>query len=164
VRGLACLAALWILIAQSLPAFGHSDPKSSQPADGAVCRKPPGVATLSFDEPVSPLVIRLWGPAARAIAPVAVAENATVSITLPPLRSGTHALSWRVVSADGPPVAGTLVFSVGEQSANLTPLLPQAEAGVRPSLWAAKVIIYAGLFIGIGGAFFQAWLATRRCV
>jgi copper transport protein len=160
VRGLACLAALWILIAQSLPAFGHATLTSSQPADGAVLSEPPGVATLSFDEPVSPLVIRLVGPNGEAIAPVAVAENATVSITLPPLRSGTHALSWRVVSADGHPVAGTLVFSVGEQSANLPPLLPQAEAGVRPSLWAAKVIIYAGLFIGIGGAFFQAWLAN----
>ena len=30
---------------------------------------------------------------------------------------------------------------------------------VRAALWAAKVVVYAGLFIGIGGAFFRAWVA-----
>ena len=113
-----------------------------------------------FNEPVSPLVIRLVAPSGEVIAPAAVADNAIVTVTLPPLRPGTHALSWRVVSGDGHPVAGTLVFSVGEVSASTPQFQPQAEPGVRPSLWAAKLIIYAGLFIGIGGAFFQAWVAN----
>jgi copper transport protein len=30
---------------------------------------------------------------------------------------------------------------------------------VRAALWVAKVVIHAGLFIGVGGAFFRAWIA-----
>jgi len=161
VRGLAIFVTLWILIAHSIPAFGHAALTHAQPADGAVLAEPPAVATLTFNEPVSPLVISLVGPSGEVIAPATVADNATVTITLPSLRNGTHALSWRVVSGDGHPVAGTLVFSVGEQSAGTPQILPQGEPGVRPSLWAVKLIIYAGLFIGIGGAFFEAWMADQ---
>jgi len=150
-----------MLIAHSIPAFGHAALTHAQPADGAVLSEPPAVATLTFNEPVSPLVISLVGPSGEIIAPATVADNAIVTITLPSLRNGTHALSWRVVSGDGHPVAGTLVFSVGEPSAGTPQILPQGEPGVRPSLWAVKLIIYAGLFIGIGGAFFEAWMADE---
>ena len=36
---------------------------------------------------------------------------------------------------------------------------PQSTSAVAALLWAAKVALYAGLFVGAGGAFFRAWIA-----
>ena len=53
------------------------------------------------------------------------------------------------------------MFSIGAPSAQ-----PAAGSGqacrprrARAALWAAKVVIYVGLFVGVGGAFFRAWIA-----
>src|SRR5258706_15244175 len=105
--------------------------------------------------------MRLIGPNGEVMASTVTAENATVTVTPPALRPGTHALSWRVVSADGHPVGGSLVFSIGAPS-DRPDAQPIINAGVRPALWAAKVLIYAGLFIGIGGAFFRVWIARSE--
>lgn len=152
------LAAL-IVLAPAAPAFAHAALVMAEPADGAVVARPPAALTLTFNEPVAPLVIRLMGPSGEPIAlGGVVAENATVSIPLPPgLAAGTHVLSWRVVSADGHPVGGAVIFSIGAPSAQ-----PVAESltdpTVRTGLWAMKLVIYLGLFGGVGGAFFRVWL------
>ena len=55
------------------------------------------------------------------------------------------------------------MFSVGAPSAQT--LAQQAEPGdtvVSAALWLAKLVIYVGLFIGIGGAFFRAWLLDPK--
>ncbi len=44
------------------------------------------------------------------------AVDATLTIAVPPLPDGTHVLSWRVISADGHPVGGSLIFSIGAPS------------------------------------------------
>jgi copper transport protein len=76
------------------------------------------------------------------------------------LQRGTHVLSWRVISADGHPVGGSLMFSIGAPSAQPAANADsRAERGVRTVLWAVKVVLYVGLFAGIGGAFFCAWIA-----
>jgi copper transport protein len=155
------VAALLAAFAPAWPACAHASLVKAVPADGAVVPLAPPTLTLTFNEPVSPLAIRLIGPDGAPISPVAVvAENATVTITPPPgLRPGTHVLSWRVISADGHPVGGALIFSIGAPSRG-----PAAGAddianhNVRAALWTAKVVIYVGLFIGIGGAFFRAWI------
>ncbi len=118
---------------------------------------------LTFNEPVVPLVIRLILPSGLTLAPRSVeVENATVVIAgYPPLASGTHVLSWRVTSADGHPVGGSLVFSIGsptEQPAAQSTAGP----GVRSALWAARLALYVGLFVGVGGAFFRAWISDPR--
>ena len=112
----------------------------------------------TFNEPVSPLVIRIIAPNGEVIAPKVSAENATLTLTPPRLQRGTHALSWRVVSADGHPVGGSIIFSIGAPSALARPQ-EGGDAVVRAALWAGKLVIYAGLFVGIGGAFFRACLA-----
>ena len=72
-----------------------------------------------------------------------------------------------MVSADGHPVGGALVFSIGAPSAQPpSGAQPAADPAVRTALWAAKLVIYLGLAVGIGGAFFRAWIAApdRRAV
>ena len=127
--------------------------------------EPPAALRLTFNEPVTPLVIRLIAPDGTTTTPAATAENTTVTVKPATLRRGTHVLSWRVISADGHPVGGSLVFSVGEASA--TPVagaLPAGDPVVRTALWAAKVAIYLALLAGIGGAFVRMWMSGGRSV
>ena len=89
-----------------------------------------------------------------------MAENTVVTVTPPALRRGTHVLSWRVVSADGHPVGGSLrlLGRRGDSGAGAGAHCPPAIRSSAAALWAAKLVIYAALFIGIGGAFFRAWM------
>jgi copper transport protein len=158
----ACFIALLIVVAHAGEACAHASLLKASPADGAVVPVAPQALSLTFNEPVSPLVIRLIGPDGAPIVPrTVVGEDNTVTVTAPAnLQRGTHVLSWRVISADGHPVGGSLMFSIGAPSAQ-----PAAEAdsradrGVRAVLWAVRVVLYVGLFAGIGGAFFCAWIA-----
>ena len=158
----ACFIVLLIALALASEAYAHASLVNASPADGAVVPVAPAVLSLTFNEPVSPLVIRLIGPDGASIEPGAVvAENNAVTVTAAaPLQRGTHVLSWRVISSDGHPVGGSLLFSIGAPSAQPAAEADRgAERGVLPAVWAAKVVLYAALFVGIGGAFFSVWIA-----
>jgi copper transport protein len=147
-RHIAFVCALvLILLAHAGDADAHASLLRAEPADGAVIAAPPAALTLTFNEAVSPLTV--------------AAENATVTVAARQrLQRGTHVLSWRVTSADGHPVRGSLIFSIGAPSAQASPTTQDAsDRGVRAALWAAKLVIYLGLFMGVGGAFFRAWVA-----
>ena len=156
----APLIALLIALAPASEASAHASLVKAAPADGAVMPLPPATLTLTFNEPVSPLVVRLIGPDGAPLAPIAVtAQDTTVTISAPPaLRRGTHVLSWRVISADGHPVGGSLMFSIGARSPAAQPE-NLADRSVRAALWAVRVVMYVALFVGAGGAFFAAWIA-----
>ena len=162
----ARLIALLIALAPVSEACAHASLVKAVPADGAVLPLPPAALTLTFNEPVSPLVVRLIGPDGTPIAPSAItAQDTTVTISAPrALRRGTHVLSWRVISADGHPVGGSLLFSIGARSPAAQPE-NLADRSVRAVLWAGRVALYVALFVGAGGAFFATWIAdgaTRR--
>jgi copper transport protein len=160
--GIGILLALLIVLAHCTDALAHASLIKAEPADGAVLPAPPAALTLTFNEPVSPLVFRLLDPGGNALTLSGVtADSATVTIgPNEPLQRGTHVLSWRVISADGHPVGGALMFSIGAPSGPPAAAANQpSDQSVRAALWVAKVILYLGLFVGAGGAFFRAWLA-----
>jgi copper transport protein len=157
MRGLTFAAALLFGLAEATGAFAHASLLRSEPADGAILEQPPPTLRLTFNEPVAPLVLRLIAPGGEMIAPTVAAKNAVVTVSLPALGRGTHNLSWRVISADGHPVGGALSFSVGAPSAP-PPVSANSNPDVAVALWFAKLLIYAGLLIGIGSTFFRAWL------
>jgi copper transport protein len=156
---LSILLALVLLGSGAREASAHASLLRAEPADGAILSEPPVTLTLTFNEPVTPLVMRLIRPDGSAVDPAVAAENATVTLTPPRLVQGTHVLSWRVISADGHPVGGALVFSVGAPTAPPADAAAHGDIAVRAALWALKVVIYVGLFVGIGGAFFRAWIS-----
>ncbi|KQZ33463.1 copper resistance protein CopC [Mesorhizobium sp. Root552] len=163
VQALCWLLASLLLSAVILapnPAAAHAALIKAEPADGTVIATSPSAFSLTFSEPVSPLVLTLLQPDGSSLALTSSRlDSQTVVIANPqPLASGTHVLSWRVVSEDGHPVAGSLLFSVGAPSAAPQPAEP-VDWLVRSLLWSAKVALYIGLFLGIGGAFAIAWLA-----
>lgn len=160
VAGLLAAIVLLAAIAMPGPAFAHAALIKAEPADGAVLAQSPSQLSLTFSEPVSPLVLTLVRPDGTAVPLTSFRlSGQTVEIDNPQaLKSGTHVLSWRVISADGHPVGGSVLFSVGTQSA--APAASDAvDRGLRTAIWIGKVFLYIGLFFGVGGAFALAWLA-----
>jgi copper transport protein len=158
------LCAFFALGAFTTGASGHAALVRAVPWDGAVIREAPSALTLTFNEPIAPLIIPLSGTAGLPIAVRDVAvENATISIPAPPLQRGSYVLSWRVISADGHPVGGSVVFSIGAPSRSSLPETQQnASPSVIAGLWSARFVVYIGLFVGIGGAVFGAWISHDR--
>ena len=158
--GVMLLLALLTPAAVS-PAQAHASLTRSDPADGAVLAAVPRQMVLTFNEAVSPLVLRLIDPLGNTKVLDPPADRAErLVVTLPELGKGTHLLSWRVVSLDGHPVGGSLMFSVGAPSTGMARPESTANRAVAATLWAAKLVVYLGLFVGIGGAFFATWIAT----
>lgn len=161
----AILVALASQVMLAAPARAHATLVSSEPSDGAVIPAAPSRLTLTFNEPVSPLVLRLVAPDGTSMVLEGASERgSSVAVNLPPgLRNGTHVLSWRVVSLDGHPIGGTVVFSLGAPSAGPAPAVPDtADPIVSAALWMLKIVLYVGLFAGIGGSYFLAWVAPAR--
>ncbi|PAP93550.1 copper resistance CopC/CopD family protein [Mesorhizobium wenxiniae] len=161
-RAICLLAAIVLFAAIAAPgqAFAHAALVTTEPTDGAVLAQSPAQFSLTFSEPVSPLVLALVRPDGTPVPLTSFRLNAqTVNIDNPHrLGSGTHVLSWRVISADGHPVGGSVLFSIGAPGA--APAVSEAvDRGLRSAIWVGKVFLYVGLFLGVGGAFAIAWLA-----
>ncbi|MER9228247.1 copper resistance CopC/CopD family protein [Mesorhizobium sp. M0664] len=158
--GLLAAIVLLATIAAPNAAFAHAALIKAEPADGAVLAQSPSQMSLTFSEPVSPLVLTLVRPDGTAV-PLSSfrLSGQTVEIDNPQaLKSGSHVLSWRVISADGHPVGGSVLFSVGAPSA--APAASEAvDRALRTAIWIGKVFLYIGLFFGVGGAFALGWLA-----
>lgn len=162
--GIFLLALLCWLALCAGGALAHASLIDSDPAEGAVIDAPPATISLIFNEPVSPTRLALLSPDGETVTLDDVTANGAALAITPPadLGRGTHALSWRVISADGHPVGGTLLFSVGEVTAGAEALGEGARDWPLDILiWAAKVLIYTGFFVGVGGAFFSRWVGGR---
>lgn len=142
------IVALMLLDVPS--AWAHAQLLSSHPAEDQLLDAAPSRVELVFNEPVTPLVLKLFHPDGRAEELQGAGGTATVVVLLPPLSHGTTALSWRVVSADGHPIGGSLLFSVGARTGlagveSNDPLVPVA-------LWAGKFLLFCCIFGGGGAA------------
>jgi copper transport protein len=163
MRAISLVCFLLAALAHAGAAHAHASLIRSEPADRAVVVQPPAIVTLVFNEPVSPVVLRLVGPNGDASELKEVAaENATLTVELPQgLGRGTHLLSWRVISADGHPVGGALTFSIGAPSAQPGTPRGRPDRPLEGVIWAAKFLLYVGLFLGVGGAFYATWIAAE---
>jgi len=142
-------------------AWAHATLVSSEPADGSVLAQPPKMVQLHFNESIAPAVIGIIDAAGKARDVATRAVGQSVLIVLPDdLPQGTQIVSYRVVSQDGHPVGGSLVFSIG----NVTGGAPSgsvitADTLMLPVLiWLFRIGVYLGLFVGVGGVFFAAWI------
>jgi copper transport protein len=156
------LTVILAAVVQSASAWAHASLVRTEPADGATVAEPPATLSLVFNEPVSPLIMRLIGPNGEATTAEATAENVTVTVRTRELGRGTHLLSWRVVSADGHPLGGALTFSVGAPSPMTGSPQAQSDGAVKIAIWTVRLLLYIGLFIGVGGAVFAALVADAR--
>jgi copper transport protein len=161
-RLVAALAILLSVFCFASGASAHASLVSAEPSDGSVLAAAPKTVQLRFNEAVTPAVISLIDAMGRTRDDASVhSDGDTIVIALPDdLPRGTQVVSYRVISEDGHPVAGSLVFSIGAATA---PTATPTNAGsINGLIWLARIGIYLGLLMGVGGAFFAAWIEPAR--
>jgi copper transport protein len=163
MRLIAGLAALLSVLCFATGVSAHASLVSTEPSDGSVLTLAPKTVRLRFNEPVQPAVISLIDAEGRARDDATVrVQDDIIEIQLPDdLPRGTQLVSYRVISADGHPVGGSLIFSIGAVTGAATAQTDRA-SGLASLIWLARIGVYLGLFAGIGGAFFAAWIAPAR--
>jgi len=158
------LVGVAVALAPAAPAAAHASLVETDPAEGQVLSESPRVARLMFDETVSATAggVQMYDARGKVVDSKASAHDAVLTVDVPDtLDEGTYVVSWRVVSADGHPVAGALTFSVGRPSAVVRPPPTPDESsasGVRGALSAVQAIGYLGLFLAAGLVVFAGWL------
>jgi len=158
---IAPIVAILAALLNTSAAHAHASLIRSDPADWAVIARAPPWLTLTFNEPVSPIALRLVRPNGNVVELEGAAQGAVVSAALPAdLARGTHLLSWRVISADGHPVGGAMTFSIGEPNSAPASSGAKTDLAVRGAIWLSRLMLYIGLFVGIGGAFYTRWVAS----
>ncbi len=159
MRLLAALATLLCVVGFTTGASAHAALVAVEPASGSMLASAPKAVELRFNEAVTPGAIQLIDGAGRARDDARVsASGETISVAMPPdLPQGTAVVSYRVISQDGHPVAGSVIFSIGMPTGTQPPA--NADRGLNVLIWLARVGLYLGLFVGVGGVFFARWVA-----
>ncbi|MDO5699214.1 MAG: copper resistance protein CopC [Dermatophilus congolensis] len=129
----ALLAALLLAfsVVGAPPASAHAQLVRSTPADGATLATMPERVEFEFNEEINPsfaqIVVVSPDSTTQAIDAVTV-EGPKVSAALPDMPDGTVSARYRVVSADGHPIAGQVTFTVGDAAtAAPAPSAPAAD-------------------------------------
>jgi len=148
------VAALTLAVLGAAPAAAHNRIVGSDPADGATVARTPAALVLTFNEPAIAMgtQIAVTGPEG----PVAVGAPQLVDATVTqPLAAGAPAgrytVDWRVTSADGHPITGSLAFTAqapGEgqrDPARSAAPAPAAPAEPTPAAW-PWLLLAAALF------------------
>jgi copper transport protein len=174
--GMGLVVAIAVAGAAAPAASAHATLETTYPERGAVLERPPAQVALGFDEPVEAAfgAVRVFdargaqvktGPLQR---PGGNASQLAVSLPSS-LKHGAYIVTYRVVSADGHPVAGGLTFQYGEAAAapeNVATLLEGSSAGPvsRAANAVARGLGYLAIAVVLGGLAFLAlcWLPLVR--
>jgi copper transport protein len=139
-------------------AFAHASLVRSEPPDGAVLAAAPQQVLLTFNEPVSLISAQVLDANGQNIVQpeAATTGDAELRIAIPAdLGNGSYVASYRVVSLDGHPVAGSIVFSVGHDRAGIGTLRDStSENAWRPFWTVLRAIVNAGVLGAAGGVLF----------
>jgi len=165
VSGASALALMGLL---APPAQAHTDLVSSNPADGATLGAAPSQVVLTFNEDVQSTGTDIVVSDADDIridqASGLQVEGATVSVPVDATaQSGDYTVAYRVVSADGHVVEGTLRYSVAlPGQASPTPsasesATPAEQGSDQVPGWA---ILFA--FVGIAAALLGVVVGVAR--
>jgi len=162
MRLLAFIATLSLLVGFAGEASAHAALIFTEPRDGTVLAQAPKTVQLRFNESVTAGAVNLIDASGKQRTDAVVdAGDEAINVTLPAdLPKGTQIVSYRVISADGHPVAGAITFSIGEPTENKLP--QESGAGVNVLIWLTRIGLYLGLFAGIGGLFFVNWIGRRK--
>ena len=158
---LVALAAVLAVVLPAWPAAAHASLVGTDPVDGAVLPQAPDEVVFTFNETVrlTGQAITVYDADGRRIDSTATASGAEVTVVPDAeLTDGTYVVGWFVLSADGHPVSGSLTFSVGERSDVVIapPPPPESSQAVVATAGVLHVLMYLGLLLAVGLAFFVA--------
>jgi methionine-rich copper-binding protein CopC len=164
----ALLACLPIVLLPAGFAFAHNVLISSDPKDGSTVNEGPSSITLTFDQPVQAgerfNTFAVTGPGNtrwETETEPAVSSNSVIFSLRPLGPAGEYQVGYRVLSADGHPVTGSIKFTVtvagsgtpAPPNANMDKRVAETENGVPIWVWigGAIVLLGAGIFIALRG-------------
>ncbi len=163
---------LWLLLTSGNPAAAHSELATSTPADGASLSSPPANVSFTFNESIMDAGLQVVASGANGPLPLdaPMVAGPTVTVAWPSdAPDGTYQVAYRVVSADGHPIDGSIRFSYTGGAANTDALgqgqsaaptdAPPATATSADSnapfvWWAGVLVVLAGVSIGAGFAYY----------
>jgi copper transport protein len=159
--GLVAIATILVL-ATAVPASAHAELIDTDPDEGAVLAQAPDVVRLSFNEPVRgvPDGVAVFDAEGEPIASSSRTRDKELLVSLDEaVGNGSIVVAWRVVSADGHPISGTLTFAIGAPSPTVQ--APDVDGGddVPLTLSLTRWPAYAGLLMAVGLVWFVAMLA-----
>lgn len=139
----AMLASVVVFAMPAPPAAAHTDLIGSDPAAESTLREAPDQVTLRFNEPMEPRLAKVAlstsGQDAAQLTVTAGSEPTTLVADVPGegMAGGAWEVAYRVTSADGHPVQGTLSFTVrlpsnattGDPEANTPTAAPSDRQG-----------------------------------
>jgi copper transport protein len=167
VAGLIALIGLAAAVATGpAPAGAHAVVVASSPAAGQVVARSPSEVWVQFDESVRGDVLTVLDSSGQRVDEddaELTAQGDTLLATLrPDLPDGTYVLNYRVVSGDGHPVAGSIVFGVGEGTeldpASVAGLEEGTRAGAEHGGSLVRFVTYVGALLAAGLAVFLAFV------
>ncbi|ONI82101.1 copper resistance protein CopC [Saccharothrix sp. ALI-22-I] len=160
------LVAGAVVLGTATPAFAHNSLVSSDPKDGSQLEAGPTAITLTFDQPVQAgekfNTITVTGPEGtrwEAEGEPTVTNNSVVFPVRPLGPAAEYTIGYRILSADGHPVTGSLKFAL-TKAGDGTPAPAAAAAtpdsgstssgagGVPIWVWIAGAVVLLG-----GGAY-----------
>jgi len=168
IRGwiVGLLAVFAVLVGVS-PAWAHAELESSDPQDGEILASAPALISFTFGEQIlsEGNAVTLTDVAADTrleVGPVEV-EGDTVSVAWPQSSpAGEFRAAYRVVSADGHPIAGTITFTVERAvgAVEASPVAASASPTTTASPTASATSVPAGPTPeqGDADAGFLAWV------
>ncbi|GAA5117368.1 copper resistance protein CopC [Alloalcanivorax gelatiniphagus] len=151
--------ALLVVLGAAAPAAAHATLVSTDPGEGAVLESAPERVTFTFDESVIgvPAGIQVFDATGTEVDSSASVEDARLVVDLEDeVGEGTLVVLWRLVSADGHPIGGSLTFSVGAPSDVVDVDTTGADSGTDAplALGVVRWLGYLGLLVAAGVALF----------
>ncbi|MGH8775888.1 MAG: copper resistance CopC family protein [Jiangellaceae bacterium] len=133
--GIALAGTAAVLALNAGTAAAHNELIGSTPEDGATVTEAPITVELEFDQPVQRdfnqvAVLDAGGGHHEEGDPQVV--GARVSQAVADLASGEYEVTYRIVSADGHPITGSVTFTVTGPTGSATPSVPPAGETARP--------------------------------
>jgi copper transport protein len=158
---LARVAGLILIMAAGADA--HAVLIASSPANNDILPLAPEKVLLRFNETVRVIRFNMIAAdgAAREIS--ASSRGTEIEASLPAsLANGTMIVSYRVVSEDGHPIGGSIVYHVGKPSAHSSNISEVSSKALHAAIWFVDIGSTVVLAIIVGGAFFNHWLDPAR--
>lgn len=118
------------------PAAAHNVLISSDPSDGSTLQTAPTSVRLTFDQPVQNFqpVVTIIGPDGQRYesgSPQIDSTVVTTNVSALPV-AGAYSIAYRIVSADGHPVEGSIAFQLAEGAVSAGAVASAVPSGVPP--------------------------------
>ncbi|MEW2381540.1 copper resistance protein CopC [Micromonospora sp. NPDC047707] len=161
------LACLCLTVLPASPAAAHAVVVATTPQRDEVVGYAPREVVVTFSEPVAPVPgrIQVLAPDGRRISvgePEVRGATLRIRVRVPDRPLGTYLVSYRVISADSHPVAGSFTYSAGAPSSTPPQPGPEDASPGGPLVPAAKYLGYLGLVAAVGPTLLAATMWPRR--